>query len=152
MGNRMTHQNTCLRKPNRHGATLIDVAIGSMLLTVILIPSIYMVGKAQSANRRLANREIMLYEAEQLIENLKVKLSEPASFAQTLTIPVDSTSIIPVSDGPDLVGRGRVAADVTMPTAQLVTIIADVWYDVDKDAVFDSGEQGETLQTQWAAP
>ena len=137
---------------NRVGATLIDVAIGSMLLTVLLIPAVHMVGKSQSANRRLANRAIMLYESEQAIENLKVVLSEPLAFDSAMTTPIDDVRVILVSDGPDLVGRRRVAADPTMPTAQLVTIVSDVWYDADKDAVFDADEQGETLHTQWSAP
>jgi hypothetical protein len=138
--------------PKRTGSTLIDVAIGSMLLTVLLIPAIHMIGKSQSANRRLANRAIMLYEAEQTIENLKVALSDPTAFANTMTTPIDAVRAISVSDGPDLVGRSRVAADSTLPTAELLTIVADVWYDTDKDALFDLDEQGETLQTQWAAP
>ncbi len=137
---------------NRSGATLIDVALGSMLLTIILLPAIHMIGKSQSANRRLANREIMLYEAEQMIELLKVKLSEPASFDAVLAKPIDSTGKISVSDGPSLLGRTRVAADPSMPTAKLLTIIADVWNDVDQDGTFDPTEPGETLQTQWAAP
>lgn len=136
----------------RMGATLIDVAIGSMLLTVLLIPAVHMVGKSQSANRRLANRAIMLYESEQAIENLKVTLSESATFDKVLTTPIDEVRKISVTDGPDLVGRRRVAGDKTMPTAKLVTIVSDVWYDVDKDAVFDANEQGESLQTQWSAP
>lgn len=148
----MTHPNTRARKGNRNGATLIDVGLGSMLLTVILLPSIHMIGKSQSANRRLANREIMLYEAEQLIEVLKVKLSEPASFDSVLAKPIDSTGKIAPSDGPRLLGRTRVAPDSTMPTAKLVTIVADVWYDADQDGTFDTTEQGETLQTQWSAP
>lgn len=148
----MIYQNRNNRMMIRRGATLIDVAIGSMLLSVILIPAVRMVGKSQSANRRLANREIMLYEAEQVIENLKVNLSEPTNFAASLTNPIDDTRRIPISDGPDLVRRSRVSTDTTMPSARLVTIIVDVWYDIDTDGVFDAGEQGETLQTQWSAP
>jgi len=148
----MIYQYRNTRTPNRRGATLIDVAIGSMLLSVILIPAVRMVGKTQSANRRLANREIMLYEAEQVIENLKVNLAEPTNFATVLASPVDDTRKLSVSDGPDLVRRSRVFADPTMPSAQLVTIVVDVWYDVDTDGAFDAAEQGETLQTQWSAP
>ncbi len=149
-----TSKRACAKRvgTKRVGATLIDVAIGSMLLTVLLIPAVHMVGKSQSANRRLTNRAIMLYESEQAIENLKVVLSEPLAFDSAMNTPIDDIRVIPVSDGPDLVGRRRVAADPTMPTAQLVTIVSDVWYDADKDAVFDADEQGETLHTQWSAP
>jgi len=152
MSELMINQNRTTRTRKRRGATLIDVAIGSMLLSVILIPAVHMVGRSQSANRRLANREIMLYEAEQVIENLKVNLSEPTNFTAALASPVDETRQISVSDGPDLVRRSRVFADPTMPSARLVTIVVDVWYDVDTDGSFDAAEQGETLQTQYSAP
>ncbi len=148
----MNYRTAKIRTTSRRGATLIDVALGSMLLTVILIPAIHMIGKSQSANRRLVNREIMLYEAEQMLEAVKINLSETKAFDDTLAKPIDGSFKISVPDGPDLVGRSRVAADATMPGAKLVTIIADVWDDSDKDGMFDANEQGETLQTQWSAP
>ena len=140
------------RRTARRGATLIDVAIGSMLLTVLLIPAVHAIGKSQSANRRLVNREIMLYEAEQIIETVKVQLANTTSFDAVMAAPVDVRRNIAISDGPDLIGRLRAGPDTSMPTARLVSIVADVWYDANSNGLFDRSEQGESLQTQWAAP
>jgi hypothetical protein len=123
-----------------------------MLLTVLLIPAIHAIGKSQSANRRLVNREIMLYEAEQIIETAKIQLSNPTAFDSVMASPVDVRRSIAVSDGPNLIGRLRAGPDTSMPTARLVTLAADVWYDANSNGLFDRTEQGESLQTQWAAP
>ena len=139
-------------RTTRRGATLIDVATGSMLLAILLIPSVHMIGKSHSANQRLANREVMVYEAEQLLESLKVVLSETAAFDAAMGSPIDVTRTIIVPDGPDLTGRIRAAADTTMPTARLITAVADVWYDVDRNGRRGANELGETLRTQWATP
>ena len=136
----------------RRGASLIDVATGSMLLAVLLIPSIHLIGESQSSHRRLDNRDIILYEAEQLVESTRVGLSEPAAFNAALAAPIDVTGTITVSDGPDLTSRVRIARDAGLPTARLLSIVVDVWYDADGNSLMGSGELSETLRTQWAAP
>ena len=148
----MQNRNSNRRLNARLGATLIDVATGSMLLTVLLIPAIHMIGKSQSAQRRLVNREIMVYEAEQILETVKVQLSEPTAFDAVLLSPVDARRRITIPDGPDLIGRLRASADTSIASARLVTIAADVWYDENSNSIYDRNEQGESLQTQWAAP
>ena len=134
----------------RRGATLIDVAAGSMLLAVLLIPSIHLIGEAQRSHTRLENAEIMLYEAEQLIETTRVALSEPDVFQAALTNPVDVSRPITASDGPELIGRVRVTADPTLPTSPIVSITADVWQDHDRDGRLDDNEPNRSLRTQWA--
>ena len=146
------NRNSSQRAIGRRGATLIDVAVGSMLLTVLLIPAIHMIGKSQSSQRRLVNREIMVYQADQMLENVKVQLADPTAFDAAMLTPIDTTRLISIPDGPDLNSRLRVAADTSIAGARLVTIVADVWYDENVNAVFDSVEQGESLQTQWGSP
>lgn len=145
-------KSNCVRCPARNGATLIDVATGSMLLAVLLIPSIRLISDSQSCTQRLHNRDTMLFEAERLIESTKVALSEPAVFDAAIATPTDTTSTITVSDGPRLSGRVRVTADASLSSARLLTIIADVWIDADSDSQMDADELSETLRTQWAAP
>jgi hypothetical protein len=140
------------RRSRRHGATLIDVATGSMLLAVLLIPSIHLITQSQSMHRRLAIHDTVLFEAEQLIESTKVSLSEPTAFDAVFASPVDVSGTIPVSDGPDLNSRVRVAADATVPGARLVTVVVDVWHDLDGDLRVSAGEPSESLRTQWASP
>ena len=140
------------RRSARNGATLIDVATGSMLLAVLLIPSMRLISDSQSSTRRLHNRDIILFEAEQLIESSKVSLAEPVVFNAAFASPTDTTGRIPVTDGPDLTRRLRVAADRTIPTARLLNITVDVWVDSNGNLRMDADELSETLRTQWAAP
>lgn len=144
------------RKPRRprvrQGATLLDVAVGSMLLAVLLIPSIHLVGEARSSQRRLDRRETMLFEAQELLEAAKIGLSETADFDAAYQNPVDSTGTINVSDGPDLASRLRIMADPSVAGAEIVTILVDVWDDQDGDSIRDANEPGQSLRTQWSAP
>jgi hypothetical protein len=140
------------RRSLRRGATLIDVATGSMLLAVLLIPAVHLIGRSEASQRRLDLREIMIYQAEQLLESTRVALSEPNAFHQALAVPADTVRILPGSDGPDLAARVRVAADPTLPTAPLLSMVVDVWRDLDGDMNLDTDEPSQSLRTQWAAP
>ncbi len=93
-----------------------------------------------------------MFEAEQLIESTKVALAEPIAFDAAMATPIDVTSIVTVSDGPNLTSRVRVATDASLPTARLLSIVVDVWIDTDGDSRLDAGELSETLRTQWAGP
>ncbi len=149
----MKHQQSIhTRRSRRAGATLIDVATGSMLLAVLLIPSIHLIGESRSVHRRLVNRDTMLFEAQQLVERTKVSLSEQAAFDAAFAMPVDVRGSIPVVDGPDLTSRVRLSADSGLPTARLLSIVVDVWYDSNRDSQLDANETSETLRTQWASP
>lgn len=153
MGKQMKRtQLRTTRRSQRRGATLIDVATGSMLLAVLLIPSIHLIGESQSSHRRLENRDIIVFEAEQLVESMRVALSEPTAFDAAFVTPIDVFGTIAVTDGPVLTSRVRVAADGSLPTTRLLTIVVDVWHDTDGDARLGANEVSESLRTQWAAP
>jgi type II secretory pathway component PulJ len=140
------------RRTVRTGATLIDVAVGSMLLAVLLIPSVRLISETQSSQQRLTNRDLMLYEAEQLLEATKVALSEVGTFNNAMARPIDNYATIVVPDGPQLVSRVRAEADRSLPTARLLTINVDIWIDANGNGRLDTGEASESLRTQWAAP
>lgn len=136
----------------RTGATLIDVATGSMLLAVLMIPSLHLIGKSKSSNRRLAIRDALLFEADDVMENVKVALADPATFVSAHGTPVDRTQAIALSDLPNCVSRVRITADTSVAPAQLLTIDVEVWHDVDRDGSLDANESSESLRTQQAAP
>ena len=137
---------------NRKGATLLDVATGSMLLAVLLIPSIHLIGEARSVHHRLDLHDAIVFEATELIESTRVAYSDPAAFQDVFVASLDRSQTIPISDGPDLLGRVRVEADKSLPGATLLEIIVDVWHDADSDARMGSTEARQTLRTQWASP
>ena len=137
---------------HRAGATLLDVATGSMLLAVLLIPSIHLIGESQASHRRLEHRDIILFEVERLMETTRVALAEPTAFDAVFATPIDAVRTIPVSDGPDLTSRVRIAADTSVPSARLITINVDVWHDADANSLLGANELSESVRTQWAAP
>ena len=136
----------------RRGATLIDVAVGSMLLAVLLIPSVHMMGKSKSSNHRLTIRDALVFEADQLLENVKISLADDASFDAAVRLPTDRSAAMTISDVPHAMSRVRVSADPSVAPTPLLTLVVDVWQDADRDGNLDSGEPVETLRTQWASP
>jgi hypothetical protein len=131
---------------------LIDVAVGSMLLAVLLIPSVHMMGKSKSSNHRLAIRDALVFEADQLLENVKIALADNSAFDAAVLVPTDRSTPMAISDVPHAMSRVRVSTDPSVAPSPLLTIIVAVWQDTDRDGNFDSGEPAESLRTQWASP
>ncbi|QDV61779.1 hypothetical protein [Crateriforma conspicua] len=146
---------TRCRCNHRRGATLIDVAAGSMLLAVVLIPSVKMLQQNESLHRRSLLRETMLHEAEQLLEQSKIRLTDPSVFDSTFrrSRPVVQNLSLTATDGPSLRATLTTAADATLPAGmEVITIDALVWRDVNNNRRCDIDEPAESLRTQRAAP
>ncbi len=139
-------------KTRRTGATLIDVATGSMILAVLLIPSVHLIGKAKSSNRRVTTRDALLYAGDNSMESVKAALADPAAFAAAYGTTTDRVQSILVADVPDCASRLRIAADGSVAPAQLLTIVVDVWQDLNRNGLIDADEPSETLRTQQASP
>ncbi len=140
------------RRRARKGATLIDVAVGSMLMASLLIPSLHLMGESQQNTQRLAIRQTLLHTAEQQIEALKVRLSEPAAFTNTLARPIFETRNITTTMGIPSRVEIRAVSDPTVGAAELLTLSAIAWHDKDRNGAVDSGEPVIRLRTQWMAP
>ncbi len=149
---RLNHPIAIRRRHARDGATLIDVATGSMLLAVLLIPSIHLISEARSVGHRLDLQDAALFEATNLIESVRIAHSDPTAFQTVYSTPLDRRQIIVIPDGPDLLGRVRIEADKSLPTSPLLSIVVDVWHDADGDSQMGSTEVSQTLRTQWASP
>tara|TARA_R110002049_G_scaffold4601_5_gene32771 strand:- start:1073343 stop:1073813 length:471 start_codon:yes stop_codon:yes gene_type:complete len=148
-----SYRNARRAHSRRRGATLLDVAAGSMLLAVILIPSAHLISQSQSCHARLTNRKTMMFEAENQLEATKIALSSPAAFDLAWSNPTDVIREVTVADGPDLKSRTRISADPTIAApARLLTIDIEVWQDFDGDDRLDASEPAENIRTQWASP
>lgn len=135
----------------RIGGTLIDVAVGSMLLSLLLIPSMQLISKSQMINLRLDDREAMLFEAEQVLEMTKIRLSDPATFGETYNRPIDDVSRRSVNGTSQYLVRLQVYPDRSL-ASELLTIEVSLWRDTDRDGRLDATETSESLRTQWASP
>lgn len=138
----------------RRGATLIDVAMGSMLLAIVLIPSVRLLRTTESLHRRTALREAMLFEAERLIEEQKIWLTESANFNAAHAAPggIIREGDVAIPDGPPLRTLAMIQRDSSVAPAQLLTIDVTVFQDVNGNRRVDSDEPFESLRTQRAAP
>ena len=139
-------------RPIRRGATLIDVALGSMLMASLLIPSLHLISQSQQNTQRLAIRQALLQTAEQEIETLQVRLSEPSRFATTLVRPIIETRTIRTSLEIPARIRVQAIADRSVQPARLLTLSVEAWYDKDRDNRLDPDEIVTPLRTQVAAP
>lgn len=142
-------------KQKRRGATLIDVAAGSMLLAIILIPSARLLRENESMHRSMQARETMLFEAEQLIEQARIDTAETGAFQSALnrSRPMLRDVKLDSSDGPELRGQVTTFRDPTVGTSvPLLTIDCTVWQDKNNNGRLDVGEPAESLRTQRAQP
>ncbi|MEM1070584.1 MAG: hypothetical protein AAGI63_16900 [Planctomycetota bacterium] len=136
----------------RLGATLLDVALGSMLLSTLLIPAVHLIGESYAARARLKTRDTILFEAEAAMERAKMSLSRTGYFRRAHRSGIQQRANIRLTDGPRLRRRTRMTADPTMTDEQLVNVVVEVWQDDNRNWRIDLGEPNETLRTQWAAP
>lgn len=141
---------------NRRGSTLIEVAIGAMMMALLMVPAMRAMNDSDGLRRRQEAHVVMLYTAEERLEQEKVALSSSTYFATAVASSrgIDRLDKIVVPDSRDLLCRTRVAVDRSVGTspAQLVTIMVDVWNDANGDGRLDPTESHESLQTQWASP
>ena len=140
----------------RRGSTLIEVAIGSMLMALLIVPAMRALNDSDGLRRRHESHDVMLFTAEEKLEQEKVALSSSAYFANAVASSsgIDRIEKIDVPNGADLICRTRIVADnsVGKVPAQLATITVDVWNDANGDRLLNATESHETIQTQWASP
>lgn len=135
--------NTC-RRSIRHGATLIDVAVGAALLSLVLIPALGLMGQTSQLLQRLDLQDQLLFEAERVIEQAKIDLCDPAQFAtrrgtfNAVVVGNETTSM-----------RSRLTIEDSL-TPSLLTMDALVWEDRNNNAEPDEGELSQQLRTQWS--
>ena len=139
-------------RSRRNGATLLDVALGSMLLSLLLIPALHLIGESRASRARLKLRDTILFEAETAMEKAKISLSQPGYFRRAHRSGIQRRANIRLSDGPRLRRRVRMSADPTMTDEQLVNVVVSVWQDSNRNWRMDDNEPSETLRSQWAAP
>ncbi len=144
------------RKQIRSGSTLLEVAIGSMMMALLIVPAMRALNDSDALRRRHESHDVMLFTAEEKLEQEKVALSSTPYFGIAVASPsgIDRIEKIDVPNGADLICRTRIVADnsVGKVSAQLVTITVDVWNDANGDRLLSATESHETIQTQWASP
>ena len=130
-----------------HGASLIDVAVGAAILSLMLIPAMKMMGASSKLIADAGRQDSLLFEAERAMELTKIRLSDQASFDNAVS-PVDAA----IADNP--VDRFRSYVELAADPAinGLLTINATVYQDINNNRQFESSEPHAALRTQWCRP
>ncbi len=139
--------NAKLSRPVHGGATLIDVAVGAAILSLMLIPAMKMMGASSKLIADAGRQDSLLFEAERAIELTKIRLSDQASFDKA-TSPVDTA----IADNPVDRFRSYVELAADPDVSGLLTINATVYQDLNSNRQFDIGEPHAALRTQWCRP
>ncbi|MBB3208964.1 hypothetical protein FHS27_004798 [Rhodopirellula rubra] len=135
------------RLPPRLGASLIDVAVGAAVLSILLIPAMKMMGASATRIAYIGLQDALLFEAERALETTKIGLCDVTAFDS-----VGASVEAAVSDNPVANARTRVEFTVDPTIPDLLTIVATAYQDTNGNRRLDSGEPQESLQTQWCRP
>lgn len=131
----------------RSGASLIDVAVGAAILSMILIPALKMMGASSKLISDAGRQDALLFEAERAIELTKIQLCDQVAFDRAVS-QVDT----PITDNPVVGFRSQVQLVPDTDIAGLLTIAATVYQDVNNNRRLDAGEPQSALRTQWCRP
>lgn len=137
----------------RRGTTLLEVAIGSAMMALLIVPGLHLLSESESLQRRHRIRARLLFLAEEAMEQQKILLTQTSYFQTAWARGVDEVTPINSPGVPDLLARNRISADasVGIAPARLVTVTVEVWQDVNRNRRLDQGELSEVTQTQWAS-
>ena len=134
-------------RKRRRGSSLIDVAAGAAVLSLMLIPAMQMMGDSNRRLSDLALKDALLFEAERAIHTRMITLSEASEFDRAR-----STTDQPVSDNNSKQYRIKVEHERDPQVAGLLTIRCTAYQDVNSNGRLDSDETQQMLQTQWCRP
>lgn len=136
----------------RRGATLIDVAMGSWLLAVVLIPSVKLLRHNERLHRTAQLHDVMLSEADRLAQQTTIDLHRRSAGDLIWTRDQAGTpTAITVVNTPPLLGKVDFTRDRTLPlTVDALQMTVTVWRDEDGDRRVDADEPREQLLSQIA--
>lgn len=132
---------------HRRGASLIDVAVGAAVLSLVLVPAMQLMGKSTTLVSDMAVREALLFEAERAIHTQMIELCVGSAFDSARS-PGDQ----PVTDNHSKQYRIRTRVIRDPQIANLLTIRCVAYQDANSNGRLDSDELQKTLQTQWCRP
>lgn len=146
-----TYEHRNLRTlPNhrqRVGASLIDVAAGAAVLSLILIPAMKMMGKSTNLVADMALKDALLFEAERSIQTQMITLCDVGEFDRARS-PGDQ----PIVDNSSKQFRVRTELVRDPQIADLLTIRCVAYQDSNANGRLDTTETQQSLQTQWCRP
>jgi Tfp pilus assembly protein PilV len=135
----------------RSGTTLIEVAIATMMLAVLIVPAVKLVGQSRDLQRRNSDENELAWQAENLLDRYRIEMKRSTQFDTYY-----GTGLSRIDDLPSLhlVGaKGRVQISRDRSSAgRLVSLSVQTWSDQNRDGRLDTNEPVVTLKTAVSAP
>ena len=135
------------KRQRYQGSSLIDVAAGAAVLSLILIPAMQMMGESNNRLGDLALKDSLLFEAERMIHSRMISLCDVSEFDRAR-----STAHLPITDNNSRQFRVKVEHIRDPQINDLLTIRCTSYQDVNGNGRLDSDETQQSLQTQWCRP
>ncbi len=138
------------RTSRRTGSTLLDVALGASLLTLLLIPSMHLMSQSEKNAQRSSLRQRLLIEADRIMHAQRVAMRDRATLDDAFGAPREELVKLSVDSMSWCLGRTTIVPEPTIGTKStpLVTIKVDVWHDANGNAEIDADEVVQSLRTQ----
>lgn len=130
----------------RRAASLLEVAIASMMMAMLLVPSIKLVAQSDAMHRRLTDRDELLLHARSVADEFRFEVRDPVQFdrRQNRTLAVRNVD----SDTLERV-RARITTSSDL-SGQLMRVNIQTWSERGGNRRPDPGEPSVTLDTQIA--
>lgn len=138
-------------RPVRSGATLVEVAIATMMLSVMLVPAIKLVGQSRDRQRQIADENELTWQAENLLDRFRIELKDPARFSLRHSSGFRATYDLESLQMPRARGRVEMEADSTV-AGPLITLQVTTWNEENLNRTPDGNETLVQLRTQVSAP
>lgn len=143
----MRSTSNIMNRQKHRGSSLIDVAVGAAVLSLVLIPAMQMMGKSNSRLSDLALKDALIFEAERAIHTRMITLCDVGEFSRAPGLTDQ-----PIKDNGSRQYRARVEHIRDPQIADLLTIRCTAYQDANSNGRLDIDETQQVLQTQWCRP
>ncbi|SMP41939.1 hypothetical protein SAMN06265222_101682 [Neorhodopirellula lusitana] len=143
----MNHIRRSRLPVKRLGASLIDVAAGAAVLSLLLIPAMQLMGHSAQRVSTLAVQDALLFEGERAIETRLIELSDASAYDRAV-----SSIDVAVKDNHSKQYRTQMKLSKDPQIADLMTIECVAYQDSNSNGKYDTDEIHQTLTTQWCRP
>jgi type II secretory pathway pseudopilin PulG len=135
----------------RRGATLVEVAIATMMLAVLIVPAVKLVGQSRDLQRRVTDENELVWQAENLLDRYRIEMKRSSQFNTYYSTGLNRVDDLQSLHLASVKGRVQIARDRST-TGRLVTLSVETWSDANRNGRRDGDERFVALRSAVSAP
>jgi Tfp pilus assembly protein PilV len=135
----------------RRGTTLIEVAIATMMLAVLIVPAVKLVGQSRDLQRRTSDENELAWQAENLLDRYRIEMKRSSQFDTYYGTGLNRVENLPSLQLAGAKGRVQISSDRSA-AGRLVSLSVQTWSDQNRDGRLDGNEPVVLLKTAVSAP